>query len=292
MIDLDIKKSFPSTGPDAFEIRVTLTIEQGSFTAIFGKSGAGKTSVLRMIAGLTTPDQGHIKVNEQVWFDHASGISVSPARRKIAMLFQDLALFPNMTVAQNLDFAKSENAGPEHVEEIMHLLDIGKLSKRKPETLSGGEKQRVALGRALVQAPQVLLLDEPLSSIDPDTRSELQDYLLKVQKTYNLTTIIVSHDIPEVLKLTDRIIEMEQGKVIREGLPSEVLTGKSISGKFQLSGEIISIEKQDVIYLVSVIIGRELVRIVADEKVASELNPGDKVTLASKAFNPVIRKIG
>jgi molybdate transport system ATP-binding protein len=178
-----------------------LTIEKGQFVTLFGESGAGKTSTLRMLSGLLKPDSGTITVGNSTWFDSSRGIDLKPQQRKVGYVFQDYALFPNMTVLQNLEYALQKNQDNGKIRELLEFAELDELQHRSPETLSGGQKQRVALARALVQRPEILILDEPLSALDLKMRIKLQEYLLKVHKTYNLTTILVSHDIGEIVKL-------------------------------------------------------------------------------------------
>ena len=157
--------------------------------------------------------------------------------------------------------------------------------------MSGGQKQRVALARALANKPKILLLDEALSALDYSMRNELQDYILSMHKKLHLTTIMVSHDIGEISKMSDLLFIMENGKITRSGDVFSLFSNKQISGKFQFNGEILHIEASDVIFIVSVLIGKNLVKVVADEKTAKTLAIGDKVIVVSKAFNPLIYKI-
>ncbi len=289
MIEISIQKQLQSSEGEML-LDLQVRAERKSLVTLYGKSGAGKTSILRMLAGLMTPDKGRIMVNGSAWFDSERGIDQPPQKRKIGFVFQDYALFPNMTVKDNLIFAgggDSENI----VKDLIELTELKALENRKPGTLSGGQQQRVALARALVQRPEILMLDEPLSALDREMRLKLQHYILDLHREFELTTILVSHDISEILKMSDRIIELDHGKVVREGTPGEVFTSREISGKFQFTGEVIEIKKQDFLYIISILIGKDLVKVIADEKEGSGLQPGDKVLVASKAFNPVIRKI-
>lgn len=290
MIELSIHKKLMSTS-GAMLLQINTSIEKGSFITLYGKSGAGKTSILRILAGLLSPDKGKIIVNSTTWLDTEKSINLSPQKRKIGLVFQDYALFPNMSVKENLEFALNKNVQKNIISELIEIVELGELQNRKPYTLSGGQKQRVALARALVQKPELLLLDEPLSALDNEIRIKLQQYILKVHREYNLTTILVSHDISEILKMSDTILEIDNGKIIKQGTPLEVFTNNEVSGKFQFTGEVIALEKQDFIYIVSILIGKDFVKIIADENEAKKLHIGDKVLVASKAFNPIIKKI-
>ena len=290
MISINIGKTLRAAS-GKMHLRLQMNIEKGEFIALYGESGAGKTSVLRMLAGLLTPDEGTIRVHEQVWFDAVSGVNLEPQQRRIGFVFQDYALFPHLTVRRNLEFALQKKQDPGIVEELIALTDLGALQDELPERLSGGQQQRVALARALVQKPDILLLDEPLSALDARIRSRLQDHLLEAHHKYGLTTILVTHDLGEIHKLANRVIELEHGSISREGTPLQVFSHHRLSGKFQFTGEVIAFEQQGVIFLVSVLINREIVRVIAQKDEVAGLRVGDRVLLASKAFNPVLLRI-
>jgi len=273
-------------------LNIDIELRKGEFVTLYGESGAGKTSVLRMIAGLMKAESGFISIENDIWFDTNNGIDVSPQKRKTGYVFQEFTLFPNMTVRNNLKYALEKKQDAAIVDDLIELIELGDLKDRKPENLSGGQKQRVALARALVRKPQILMLDEPLSALDRSMRSKLQDYILKVHKEYQLTTLMISHEISEVIKMSDRIFMLENGRISRSGNPVELFSNKKVSGKFQFTGEIISIVKEDVIYIINILIGSNFVKVVADESEAKEDQAGDKVLVASKAFNPMIQKLG
>ena len=165
------------------------------------------------------------------------------------------------------------------------------MQDRKPTSLSGGQQQRVALARALVRKPQILLLDEPLSAIDHEMRSKLQDYILLVHKKYQLTTIMISHDMGEIIKMSDTLYVLKNGMIEKQGPPLSVFTHKNISGKFQFTGEIIKIEKEDVIYVLTILIANTVVKTVMMPSEIHQFSIGDTVLVASKAFNPLIQKM-
>ena len=287
MIKLNLHKKLSTAGGE-MNLHVKTDIKTGALTTIYGPSGAGKTSVLRMLAGLLTPDTGSIKVNNQTWFDANQKINLKPQLRKVGFVFQDYALFPNMTVRENLEFALENKQSSIVINELIELIELGDLENRKPETLSGGQKQRVALARALVRKPELLMLDEPLSALDQAMRSKLQDYILQIHKEYNLTTLLVSHEMGEVFKMSDEVIVLDDGKITKQGKPEVLFSSKQVSGKFQFTGEILHMQQEDIIYIISVLIGNNLVKVVADEREAIQLAIGDKVLVASKAFNPII----
>jgi len=290
MINIQISKLLD--GPNGtIQLQIDQRIEHGHLVTLYGKSGAGKTSLLRVLAGLMTPESGLIQVHDEVWFDSKKGINEKPGNRSIGMVFQSFALFPNMTVRENLIYGLKHGSNKGLVDELIEVIELNGLSDRKPATLSGGQQQRVALARALVARPKVLLLDEPLSALDRTMRIKLQDYILKIHRRFKLTTFLVSHDVGEILKLSDLVIHLEDGQVLSTQTPGDFFSHRHLSGKFQFIGEIIELVAEDVIFVVTVLIGNQLVKIIVDGNTASDLAIGDRVLVASKAFNPVIKKI-
>ena len=290
MIVLNLHKTLQSA-QGTMSLQLEMTVQKGQFVTLFGESGAGKTSTLRMLSGLMDPDKGHITVNGTTWFDKDRKINLRPRQRHIGYVFQDYALFPNMTVRQNLEFALDKNQPRTIVDDLVDTVELRELQHRKPDTLSGGQKQRVALARALVRQPEILLLDEPLSALDSAMRQKLQQYILEVHRKYELTTILISHDVGEILKLSDRVYEIQHGRILRQGSPETLFGLGQSSAKFRFTGEVTGIRKAGVVYIVTIRIGNDLVKVIADPSEAEFLQTGDKVAVASKAFNPVIRKI-
>lgn len=291
MIELELKKHL-LTSDGGITLDIGFAVAPGEFVALFGKSGVGKTTLLRIIAGLDTPDEGRLVVNGETWLDTARRINLAPQKRGVGLVFQDYALFPNLTVRGNLEFALANRKERGHVEELIDLMDLRELQHRKPSTLSGGQQQRVALARALVRRPRLLLLDEPLSALDAETRLRLQDEILRIHTVFNITTLIVSHDLGEVFKLAKRVLVIEQGRIVRTGRPAEVFSNRNLSGKLQFTGEVLEIEPSDVVYTVSVLVSNQIVKVIATQEEVHNLHIGDKVMLLSKAFNPMLLKVG
>lgn len=291
MIEITIQKKLTAALGEML-LDINTTINKGSLVTLYGKSGVGKTTILRILAGLLYPDSGKILVNGETWLNTTTKINLKPQKRKVGFVFQDYALFPNMNVKENLLFALKKGEDSSIVNHLIEIIELGELQHRKPDTLSGGQKQRVALARALVQKPSILMLDEPLSALDAEIRFKLQQYILKVHKEYNLTTLLISHDISEILRMSDKVLELENGKIIRQGTPNEVFNHKELNAKFQFTGTILEIEKQDFLFILTIRIGKDLVKVVADESEGKQLIIGDKILVSSKAFNPVIHKIG
>lgn len=283
MIRIAVEKQL-HTASGEWPMQVELQVEGKSFLGITGPSGSGKTTLLRMIAGLVCPDHGRIEVGGNVWLDTARGVNVPPQQRGIGMVFQDYALFPNMNVRQNLEYALAKGEGKRAVEELIQIMALEALVARYPRQLSGGQQQRVALARALVRRPKLLLLDEPLSALDPRMRRYLQDYIRRVHETYELTTLIVSHDYREVYKLTQRVIGLEDGKIVQPDWPDAVAGANSEGGRFRLSGEMLSLEESGGGYLIEVAIGKNIVRVPAASSALDGLQPGDAVEVDIKAY--------
>ena len=290
MIKVKLHKELKgSKGP--MRLEVNFEVEPGSLLGLYGPSGSGKTSILRMISGLMSPDAGIIRFNGIEWFNSNRKLDLKPQSRKIGYVFQDATLFPNMNILQNLEYARPSGESTELIHRLIEIMDLEELKERMPNTLSGGQQQRVALARALTRKPELLLLDEPLSALDREMRFKLQDYILKVHREFNLTTILVSHEVSEIFRMTNEIIVLEEGKIKERGTPFDIFTERKISGKFQFVGEIIGIQEEDVIYVVTLLVGNQPVRVVGDETDVKSLRLGDKVLVATKAFNPLIRKI-
>jgi molybdate transport system ATP-binding protein len=257
MIELDVRKTLQGSVGE-MQLDVSLEIEEGAFMALAGQSGSGKTTLLRILA---------------------------PQKRGIGFVFQDYALFPNMTVMQNLLYANDDRA---HAGVLLDLTEMVELGDRLPATLSGGQKQRVALCRALMNRPKLLLMDEPLSALDPEMRRKLQHDILTLHKAYGTTTIMVSHDPSEIYRLAGRVAVMEHGRIIKDGTPGEVLLRTSGSQKFTVQGELLDIIKADVIHVAVVAIGQQIVEVVLDRDDAQSFEVGQTVQVSTKAFAPSI----
>jgi len=281
MITIDIdKKLYGSEGEMRLEIN--LEIKKGEFIALAGKSGSGKTTLLRIVAGLEDA-KGTITVNDQVWQNTHKILPVQ--QREIGFLFQDYALFPNMTLHENLLFVQKDKALAKYLLEITQLWQ---LKDRFPATLSGGQKQRLSLCRAFMKKPKILLLDEPLSALDPEMRNRLQGEILTLHKTFETTTIMVSHDPSEIYRLASRVLVLDQGKIINDGEAKKILLKTSGSQKLSFEGELLEIKKVDVIYVAILAIGQQLVEVVISRQEAQSFTIGQKVNISTKAFSPIV----
>jgi molybdate transport system ATP-binding protein len=193
---------------------------EGRVTGLFGASGAGKTSLINMIAGLLQPDRGTIAIDGEVLDDTAARVHVPAHRRRIGYVFQDARLFPHLDVAQNLDYGRRMNGladDPAQRARITDLLDLGGLLNRRPGQLSGGERQRTALGRALLSKPRLLLLDEPLGSLDEGRKVEILPYLVRLRDEASIPMVYVSHDAAELRQLATQIVMLRNGRVMAFG---------------------------------------------------------------------------
>jgi len=197
---------------------------ESGILAVAGVSGAGKSSLLRCIAGLHRPTSGRIVVGERVLFDAAQRIDIPPHHRRLGVVFQDSRLFPHLTVHENLRYGHpSHGTPPIALDDVVSMLGIGALLERRPRALSGGEKQRVAIGRALLSAPDLLLLDEPLASLDPARRIEVLTFLATLPQQSSIPIVAVTHDLDTILQLADALVVMEQGRVVATGAVTETV---------------------------------------------------------------------
>jgi molybdate transport system ATP-binding protein len=193
---------------------------EGRVTGLFGASGAGKTSLINMIAGLLRPDRGIIAIDGEMLDDSAARVHIPAHRRRIGYVFQDARLFPHLDVSQNLDYGRRMNRldhDPANLGRVIDLLDIGALLDRRPGKLSGGERQRVALGRALLAQPRLLLLDEPLGSLDEERKAEILPYLVRLRDEANVPMVYVSHDADEMRQLATQVVMLRRGRVAAFG---------------------------------------------------------------------------
>jgi molybdate transport system ATP-binding protein len=203
--DFSVQAAFESAGP---------------VTGLFGSSGAGKTSLINMIAGLVRPDRGSVSINGEVLDDIAAGVHVPPHRRRIGYVFQDVRLFPHISVRRNLDYGRRMNGLPRDAAEqarIVTLLGLEALLDRRPGALSGGERQRVAIARALLSKPKLLLLDEPLGSLDGDRKAEILPYLVRLRDEAGVPMVYVSHDVSELRLLASGVVVLQHGRVAAFG---------------------------------------------------------------------------
>jgi molybdate transport system ATP-binding protein len=210
-----------------------------SITALFGKSGSGKTTIVNVIAGLIRPGEGRVVVNGRVLFDSASGVFVPARQRRVGYVFQEGRLFPHLTVRHNLLYGRFLTPAADRyatLDQVVGLLDIAPLLDRRPAGLSGGEQQRVAIGRALLASPRILLLDEPLASLDPGRKSEILFYVERLRDELRIPMVYVTHEIEEIVRLAERMVLMSDGRSIAYGPVPEIMARldlKPMTGRFE-----------------------------------------------------------
>ncbi|HED7351836.1 TPA: sulfate/molybdate ABC transporter ATP-binding protein [Campylobacter coli] len=288
MIKIDIKLPI-NTAKGKKQLELNTCLKANEITAIFGESGAGKTTLLKIIAGLIKPEFGRIEVEDELWFDTQKNVNLAIQKRKIGFVFQDYALFPNMSVKENISYAATSK---QKAEELLSLMNLENLAKIYPKNLSGGQAQRVALARALAREPQILLLDEPLSALDFKMRSFLQDELVKILQHFKITTLLVSHDLAEIYKLSHRILELSDGKIIKDARTNEFFTSSNLSAKLRLSATLLEMKKSDILVIFTLLLNQDIVKITLSEeeflKSYKDVKIGDTLLLSIKAFNPII----
>jgi molybdate transport system ATP-binding protein len=235
MISIHLEKVL-SSAAGVLNLNVDVSLQKGELVALYGASGAGKTSILRMIAGLLKPENGKIEVLGRIWYDEKQKLFLKTQQRNFGIVFQDYALFPNMTVRENIAYGL--RSGDFHqVDEMIELMELTNLENKKPMILSGGQRQRVAFARAVIRKPDLLLLDEPFVSLDTALRIRMQDFTLRLHKQLSLTTILVSHDLVEVARLSDRVFLLENGSIVKSGKPKEVIPYQQFESILQTISE-------------------------------------------------------
>ena len=212
MLQVSIQKQL-----EAFALQVSFVLASHGITVLWGASGSGKTTLLQCLAGLLRPDAGRIACREAVWFDAERGVCLAPERRRLGYVFQDVRLFPHLSVRSNMLFGRRFR-GPSGVsfEDVVALLGLGRLLHRTPSDLSGGEKQRVAVGPALLACPELLLMDEPLTGLDRGKREEIMAYIKAIPERFDVPILYVTHSDAELRFLADRVLNLEDGKLAED----------------------------------------------------------------------------
>ncbi len=290
---IEIRIQHPLTSADgAGMLKPDLQIAAQQSACLSGASGAGKTTLLRIIAGLLTPQQGFIRAGDQIWLDTERGICLPPQQRRVGMVFQDYALFPHMTVQANIAYALARSQ-PALVTHLLQLTGLQALAQRKPAQLSGGQQQRVALARALAriwdQPGSLLLLDEPLSALDAETRSQLQDVLQQAIQQSGCTSLLVSHDMAEIFRLCQRVFVLEHGRIARSGSPERVFLQGGQAGQLTLQAQVLAVRREEVVYVLSLLIGQEVTEVFASAEQATGLRAGDRIAVAARSITPLGR---
>jgi ABC-type Fe3+/spermidine/putrescine transport system ATPase subunit len=272
-----------------------LVVPSGTTSAILGPSGCGKTTLLRVVAGFQVPDAGTVQLDDETVV--GPGAWVAPERRGIGYVAQEGNLFPHLSVAANIAYGlprgerRRERRAGQRVHSLLELVGLRvDLVDRRPDQLSGGQQQRVALARAVARKPALLLLDEPLSALDAELRSRMQDDLLRLHRRIGFTALLVSHDIGEVFKLAQRVLRVETGSIVQAGTPAELFLRQRLAGKLQLHAQVLAVRREEVVHVVSLLIGQDIVDVLASDDEVAGLREGDLVSVAAKAISPMIFK--
>jgi molybdate transport system ATP-binding protein len=287
MIRIQLRKSL-TTSNGSMNLDVDFSFVDNELVTLFGPSGSGKTTILRMIAGLTEPEEGVIQVGHEIWFDRSKNINRPVQKREIGFVFQDYTLFPNMTIRENVEYALPNKKDKSFIDELFTLIDLKKMGHLKPAFLSGGQKQRVAFIRALARKPKILLLDEPFSALDISMRLKMQDEIINICERFSVTTIFVSHDIAEVFKLSHRVLVLEDGKIARSGLPHDVFGADKMSDDFKFVGEVVGLNEIQSGLELTVKVGSYLGKMYTNEK---NYRLGDRVMVVTNTAHATIQKI-
>jgi molybdate transport system ATP-binding protein len=221
MIDIHIEKQYKN-----FKVNMTYACQDIGITALLGRSGAGKTSVINMISGLSNPDNGHIILDNRCVYDSSQHINIAPEKRRFGYVFQDGRLFPHLSVMSNLTYGMKLIPEKERyigIDQVVDLLDLSHMISRRPAKLSGGEKQRVAIGRALLTSPYLLLMDEPLASLDGARKNEVLPFIRKLSTQLSIPVLYVSHSIEEILSIAEKILVLIQGRLKAAGSAEEIV---------------------------------------------------------------------
>ena len=214
---------------------IHLNVETGEIISVVGSSGSGKTTLLRLVSGLEIPESGEIILNDKIV--NNQNVFVAPEKRNCSLVFQDYALFPNMSMYENIYFGKDSSTNIDRVKQLIDITDIKKIMEKFPHECSGGEQQRVALVRSLAINPKIILMDEPLSNLDYDLKENLGTVIRKIIKKFNTTAIIVTHDINDAMKISDRIVVLDDGSIVQNGLPNELYNNPKSKKVALLFGE-------------------------------------------------------
>jgi molybdate transport system ATP-binding protein len=225
MILARLKKRF-APGPDSAGFQLDVELQSSAaITVLFGPSGSGKTLTLDCIAGFVRPDEGRVMIGDDLLFDGATGVHLTPQARRCGYVFQNYALFPHMTLRRNLEFAcefRPKLERHRRVNEMLEMFRLTEVAGRRPHELSGGQKQRCSIARALLAGPRVLLLDEPARGLDPTLRAEFYDVLRSVRSNFQTPIVLVTHDLEECFELGDRMFIFHDGRVVQQGAPGEI----------------------------------------------------------------------
>lgn len=276
MLDLKIHKEIPNSN---FTLDIAFSIKEGEHIAIFGESGSGKTTALRVLAGLSKA-KGYCRFKDKIFFDDTHFLP--PQQRGMGFVFQDYGIFPHLNVLQNLLFVSNDE---KYAKELLEEFELSPHINKNAQLLSGGQKQRLAMVRALIGKPMLLLLDEPFSALDLKLKLKLQSYLLSYVNEHNCTLILISHDVSEVYRLTNKVCALENGQMKGFGDLNELFLKTSGSRKFSLKARILKLEQADNMIEATVAIeGRQIAKVVLTKLQAKDFRENEEVNISLKAF--------
>ncbi|SEA09305.1 molybdate transport system ATP-binding protein [Arachidicoccus rhizosphaerae] len=297
MIEIAIEKNL-RISETVHKLSSALSILPGEKVILYGKSGSGKTSLLKMIAGLIRPDTGSIMVAGEPWFNHSAKINIPIQERNIGFVFQDLALFPHMTVMQHLIYASGKQKDYRYLEDLLNLTDLKSFILQKPGQLSGGQQQRLAIIRALARKPKILMLDEPFAALDSNLKSDLRRELSILQKKQNFTLFLASHDKEDMDGFAHKYIEIREGKAIPKAHGFDRYSAApSVSNKVDLTigrsshiteerisyfGTVEKIQRMENGVLFFIELGDQSLKIPVDTTTAKQFKPGDPINISSQ----------
>ncbi len=291
MIRVDVRKKLSLATGEA-HLEAAFALAPGSFATLHGPSGAGKTTLLKILAGLVQPEAGTVTVGEETWLDTRHRVSVPPQRRAVGLVFQDYALFPNLTVRENVAFGLDDKKHAGRVTDLLERTGLTGLANRRPATLSGGQQQRVALARTLVRQPKLLLLDEPFAALDIATKSTLRSELLAFHRQFGLTTILVSHDPVEIYQLPDYVLEMDHGRLVHQGSPQDLPGAGAPNDGIEGYGRVLAVTGAGGECLVRVQSdGQQVVTGMMPAAEAQTLTVGDRVHLSARLLDLRITRV-
>ncbi|NQD36708.1 ABC transporter ATP-binding protein [Permianibacter sp. IMCC34836] len=269
-------------------LSVAFELAAGDVLALSGPSGVGKTTLLRLLAGLEQPDRGLIHFADQCWLDTPHQRRVNTVHRRIGFVFQDYALFPHMTVSEQLRFAQRQ-PDLKRTQEWLDRLELGAHRDQLPRQLSGGQRQRLALARALIGEPQLLLLDEPLSALDADLRQDLQQMLARIFREQKITTVLVSHDPGEIFQLAQRLLLLSETAASQLGTPTELLLGALTPGRCTLHATVLALQASDVMVTAVLGIGADRITTLITPAEAAALRIGQTVQVQLNGTSATLR---
>ncbi|MDH3973482.1 MAG: ABC transporter ATP-binding protein [Deltaproteobacteria bacterium] len=289
--EASFRKTFHGKKGEEFSLDLDFTLPEGKITVIFGPSGSGKSTILRLIAGLDAANGGVFKSAGETWFNAEKGINLAPQERQTGFLFQDLALFPHLTVEGNMSYAIEKKSEKLRIKALLEMTELTGLEHRYPHELSGGQQQRLALARSIAGEPKLLLLDEPFSALDRSVKKRIHEEFLKFHDRFGFTALMVTHDISEAYRLAEHAIILKEGKKVKEGTPEEVFLGKTLSTRIQIPVKVIEMESDEIHTLLTVEEGRRTFRVFVDNDEAKKITIGDEVIVAAKASEALVFKV-